>query len=248
MSTHHTAIVLEYIAALNAINDLEQLEHKFSDVVGQLGYDHFAMISHVDLGNVPRGFVNLINFPVEWRLFVLKNKLYIHDPVISYASRSAQPFCWEDIDLAKSVTESQYLTEAKDAGLKFGFTVPVHVPGSVSGSVNLASRQKISAELLPASHYAAIFSFEAARRITQQDMFRPRKTDKGLTSRQRECLALAGQGKSDSVIAQILGLKTRTVHDYIEQAKARYNASSRTTAVVQALFRGDISYPELLQH
>ena len=62
-----------------------------------------------------------------------------------------------------------------------------------------------------------------------------------LTTRERECLALAATGKSDLKIGKILSLSEKTVSTYIQRAKLRYGVDTRIEAVVCALRRGEFA-------
>ena len=66
-----------------------------------------------------------------------------------------------------------------------------------------------------------------------------------LPPRERECLTLAGCGKSDWVIGEVLGVSWRTAHNAIERAKKRYGVSHRVQAVVRAVFDGQIMVDDL---
>jgi LuxR family quorum-sensing system transcriptional regulator CciR len=61
-----------------------------------------------------------------------------------------------------------------------------------------------------------------------------------LPARERECLELAGRGKSDWAIGQMLGLRKSSVHNSLERTKKRYGVSHRIQAVVRAAFEGQI--------
>jgi DNA-binding CsgD family transcriptional regulator len=67
-----------------------------------------------------------------------------------------------------------------------------------------------------------------------------------LSTRERQCLELAAQGKSDWEIARILGLAERTVHTHVEKAKRRMQVSTRVQAVVHALFQQQISFENVV--
>ena len=62
-----------------------------------------------------------------------------------------------------------------------------------------------------------------------------------LSKRERECLLLAAQGKSDWAIAELLGLSERTAHHAIERAKHKYGVSTRVQAIVHAIAAGEFS-------
>src|SRR6185295_14639110 len=102
---------------------------------------------------------------------------------------------------------------------------------------------------LPASQYMGCFAFEAARRIRSLEQARLNRTPlerPQLTARQLDCLVLAAQGKSDGVIAQLLGISSETVHQHMETAKRRYGVASRTQLVVRALFDNQITFADTM--
>jgi LuxR family quorum-sensing system transcriptional regulator CciR len=104
--------------------------------------------------------------------------------------------------------------------------------------------------MLPASQYMGCFAFEAARRIRgleQAAQNRPPVDRRPLSGRQLDCLVLAAQGKSDSVIAQLLGISPETVHQHIETAKRRYGVATRTQLVVRALFDNQITFADTMR-
>jgi len=61
-----------------------------------------------------------------------------------------------------------------------------------------------------------------------------------LTPRQRQCLALARNGKTSKQIAGVLGISRCTVDQYIGQACRRLGARNRAQAVAEAVTRGEI--------
>ena len=72
----------------------------------------------------------------------------------------------------------------------------------------------------------------------------PAKNSRGggkLSRRERECLALAANGKTDRQIGKILSLSEKTVSTYIQRAKLRYGVKTRIQAVVFALRDGEIA-------
>ena len=61
-----------------------------------------------------------------------------------------------------------------------------------------------------------------------------------LTPRQRQCLALARNGKTSMQISGVLGISRRTVDQYIGEACKRLGARNRAQAVAEAVTRGEI--------
>ena len=87
------------------------------------------------------------------------------------------------------------------------------------------------------------FGFEAARRLAKQQR---RLSSKQLSPRQRECVILVAQGKSNWEIGTILGLSPVTIAHYLTDARSRYDVTSRQQLVVRALLDGEISFAEIL--
>jgi len=59
-----------------------------------------------------------------------------------------------------------------------------------------------------------------------------------LSDRERDCLALAAEGHSDAEIAARLGIADTTAHFYIEKAKGKLGARTRTQAVAKLIAAG----------
>jgi DNA-binding CsgD family transcriptional regulator len=68
-----------------------------------------------------------------------------------------------------------------------------------------------------------------------------------LSPRERQCLELAAQGKSDWVSSRILGLSERTVHNHVENAKRRLQVATRMQAVMHALAGQQISLGDVVR-
>ena len=68
-----------------------------------------------------------------------------------------------------------------------------------------------------------------------------------LTPRERQCLTLVAQGKSDWTIGRVLSLGESTVHYHIERLKRRLRVATRTQAVVQAVMTGEISFGDVFR-
>ena len=92
---------------------------------------------------------------------------------------------------------------------------------------------------LPQRMYSAL-SLEAAEKAGSCGA-------RGLTRRERQCLELAAQGKSDWVAGRILGISERTVHNHIEHAKRRLGVATRVQAIVHALVSRQIAFGDVIR-
>jgi LuxR family quorum-sensing system transcriptional regulator CciR len=244
-------LVQAFTRAAADADDMAGLRDLIADACRDLGIDYFALVHHIRFGRPTNQHVRLTNYPPEW-VALIREQDRVSDPVLRIAERSATGFRWTEIESIAPLTpqDRAVLRQAVRHGLGDGFTVPNHIPGEAFGSCHFAVR---AGRPFPDQHVHAVqlignFAFEAARRLIASDA---PSTDKylepaPLTDRQRECLVFAARGKSDSVIAQLLAIRPRTVNEHIEAAKRRYCVATRSQLMVRALFRSEILYSEVL--
>jgi LuxR family quorum-sensing system transcriptional regulator CciR len=246
--------VAEFVRASKRTTQMAELGALLLDASANFGFDHVALVHHVDLSNVVSAArsVQFINYPDAWRALIRARAYYRDDPVLSAVQRSAAGFLWSDLPkiLSLSARQTEILAAASTCGLGEGFTVPINVPGEFLGSCSFATRRgrELRQEILPAAQYVGCFAFEAARRIGAIHGARDEEESKPtLTPRQFDCVVLVAQGKSDWHIGQLLGISQETVHQHIEAAKKRYQVASRTQLVVRALFDSQITFADVLK-
>lgn len=241
--------VQTYVRQVAAADTFEDLEGLLSNVLHELGFDFYALVHHVNVVSPPLGFVKVTNYPVQWREDFTSFRYYADDPTRVACQMTAKPFLWNGLDeiLKLSKRQQAFMQAAKQRGIGLGYTVPIHVPGRVSGSVNLATApgREVAKDALPAAHHISVFTFEAARRIAEESAaldFDP----VNLTGRQLEVVSLVAQGKSNWSTAKILGIGERTVKEHLQEAMASYGVSSRTELVVRSLFDGNLSFADVI--
>ena len=143
-------------------------------------------------------------------------------------------------DLARD--QRRILNEAAECGLRKGLTIPIHSPGALPASCSLVpGPDGIDPLIVPDLQLMAFHAHEEARLRATGETRKPVV----LTKRQKECLALAARGKSDPLIADILGIKTATAKHTIEHARARYGVSSRIQAIMFAYLDGTLTLSDL---
>jgi LuxR family transcriptional regulator, quorum-sensing system regulator CciR len=224
--------------------DRDQLRQAFGRAVQELGFDHFAL-----QGEGAR--LLLADLPANW--------IFRPDPardiIFSAAARSLSPFLWSDIP--RFVALSRADARAVENGPP-GFAVPIHAgpfsagtaasPGlaDVSGFAGCCSFLVRRGAILPvesfaAAHYIATLALEGLQRVDRAKPVHPR-----LTPRQRDCMILAAQGKSDWEIGKLLGISESTVHKHIEDAKRRFGVSTRIQLIVRGLAEARLSFTDIL--
>lgn len=211
-----------------------------------MGCSWFALSHHIDfLAGSEKG-VRVHNYPEEWARWFDEQGLGVNDPVHRASQRRAAGFLWHEIPSFSRPRRGDraILARARHHGIYDGLTIPTHIPGEAHGSVSFAWARGSPAtpEALMFAQSIGAFVFEAARQLSGGTAANdpPRLTD-----RQIECLLWAARGKSDSVIAQIMKLRTATVSEHLRNARSRYDARSRISLAIRALFDGTICFGDI---
>ena len=244
--------VQDFVRAANRVDNYPDLKSLLIKVNKAFGFDHVALVPHVQLVGAGHGAMDLIDYPDPWREQSRRHNYFNDDPVIAACQTSVAAFRWSELEriIRLSPRQREILLSARHCGLGDGFTVPLSVPGEFLGSCSFGTRtgRDLPEQSLPAAQYIACFAFEAARRIRTARTAVSRSGRASLSPRQYDCVVLAAQGKSDSVIGQLLGISRLTVHQHLEDAKQRYEVATRTQLVVRCLFDNQIVFGDILPH
>lgn len=208
--------------ALEGAGTMAELEAQLALIQQELGFSgHYLSFQPAGSANrVPlTDLVDPADFPAA--------------AIEAVAARRVRPFFWD---------RSSNRPQTRRTGSSI-FVAPLHIPEIATGFACWFSGGNVfQRPSLAAGQYLAACVFEQLHRLSNELPPAPRR----LSKRQRDCLLLAARGKSDWVASQILGLQPDTVHKYIEQAKTRYNVSTRTELVVRALYSGELHFHELI--
>lgn len=172
------------------------------------------------------------------------------DPTVSHCQNQILPLSWDELDFSNEneTIARQIMSEAREFGLKSGFSIPVHGANGEVALLSFASSvepEKAKARILEAIPYAQFFSgfiHEAAKRIFNASQMLLTKDT--LTCREKECLLWAAEGKTAWETSQILDVSERTINFHMQNAAAKLNVSNRAHAVARAISERLIS-PQL---
>jgi LuxR family transcriptional regulator, quorum-sensing system regulator CciR len=243
------SFVTEIVEHLRNVTSESDILRIVDDVSRALGFDYFALIHHADLSRLSPSLVHIDTYPAVWREHFIANSIYLDDPILNACARTHLGFAWHEVtDIIKlSPRHRAILESARREGIGDGFTVPINIPGEVNGSCSFATRfgKVLPHNYLIFAQLLGSFAFQAARQIKQKAHPNTSRRLPMLTPRQRECVVLVGNGKTDWEIATILGLKEDTVTKYLNAARERYGVARRMQLVVAAIYDGQISLNEL---
>jgi DNA-binding CsgD family transcriptional regulator len=237
----------EFIRIVRAVEDWRQLRSVMRDVADEMGFRHFALITHEDLRSPKPGQIDLRDYPDGASSRIIDGLRYRRDPVMRGCAFADSAFIWSQLGEIIDIDHHDRIAfelGGRD-GLNEGITVPCAKLGHPLGSCTFAGLKSApSAELLlgPAQ-LIGVFAFQRARALAND--IRGRGPVPRLEPRMRDCILLAGQGLRDKLIGHRLGLTHRTVESYLRDARKLFGARDRTELVVAALLSGEITLHEV---
>jgi DNA-binding CsgD family transcriptional regulator len=234
------------IQTLRAAKEPSELVTLMEAVTREFGFRHYALIHHVDLRRARPEYVDLKDYPdaITDRLF--GQARYRRDPVIRGCIFSDSAFLWSELHHIIRLDKHDRASFAAGAreGLNEGITVPYSRLGEFMGSCTFAGTRNPDAagRYLGPAQMIGIFAFQAARRLLSSAAPMPPPR---LHPRPRDCVVLAGRGRSNKQIARELALAPRTVDGYLTEARRLFHAHSRVELVVSAVLAGEVDLHEL---
>jgi LuxR family quorum-sensing system transcriptional regulator CciR len=250
--------VQAFIDCSRRVASAEDLHDLMRSISRDMGFDHFALVHHVDLRPwarfanhlVGNDFIVLSDYPQFWVDQYISDGIVADDPVLIASQRTNVGFAWDTVpDLLKLTPLQRDITERTHrAGLVNGFTVPANVPGELNGSCNfaIAAGRDLPRQNLAMAQLIGSFAFQAARELVARQRKIEIPEPPRLSQRQLECIVLVARGKSDWEIGKILGISEETVKWHLKDARARYDVSKRVQLVTRTLFDGQVALTELL--
>ena len=144
-------------------------------------------------------------------------------------------FLWSEASPREYPVWENYWEALNEHGIGDGTAVHLFAPGGTTSRVTVAfGRDALSPRERKAVELASFALIH--RMLALAPAGKPGVPM--LSERERDCLALAAEGNSDSEIATRLGIAHSTAHFYIEKAKYRLGAKTRTQAVAKLIAAG----------
>ncbi len=180
----------------------------------------------------------------KWVKHYQESHLKNIDPVVQSAQRQFHPINWKMLDWSKRRSR-QFFREAADSGVgNQGLTVPIRGPhgqfavltiNDATSDDNWQSFIKdYTQDMLILSHYIHKTIHEVAK-------FGRKGSNRELSPRERDVLALLATGQSRAQIAEKLGISEHTVRVYLDTARTKMGALNTTQAVALAIRSGVVN-------
>ncbi|MGK6315610.1 LuxR family transcriptional regulator [Neorhizobium sp. DT-125] len=177
-----------------------------------------------------------VTYSKDWVEHYKRENYLDCDPVILDGFKRLLPLEWNEFEVSKPRLK-KFFGEAAEFGVgRYGVTVPIRGQHGERALFTITSD-------VPAAEWAAMrriymrdFQVLAAHiheMILRLEGVKPKAV--ALSRREREVLLWISEGKTAPEIATILGLSTKTVRFYLENARGKLDVVNNTQAVVKAI-------------
>ena len=202
-------------------------------VVDRVMYLHLPPIGAPD-GRKPR--LRAEGFPEELVLRYLGERLYRDNPALRHAHQRADPVYWDEVaELAPAnERESEFAEIFRRADLGDGVGIPVFGPDGRMGQCGLGFRKGVR-RLEPAVLREFQWVCELAHLRYCALLVPALGPLPELSLRETEVLAWVARGKSNPLIAEILGISSHTVDAHLRRIYLKLGVFDRISAAVRGI-------------
>lgn len=224
----------------------EQAWRQFLSFANELGFHQVTYQHRPPLGAEDEGRVMVVadGFPEAWIASYIRKKRYRQDPIVSHALTTTEPFLWSEVGRRTPLGQDQqsFLAEMRAAGLGDGIALQAFGPANRNGYFGLGFGGKADPALTGAETVLALrWACQTAHARYCAMLAAQRPALPTLSDREREILEWIARGKSNSVIADIVGLSNHTVDAYVRRIFSKLGTRDRLSATLRALGAGLIS-------
>ena len=201
-------------------------------------YIHFPRAGSPEMA---QSWVRAKGFPPDW-LEQTNGQLFEHDPVCAQAAIHPVPFKWSDVGRMRQLTpeEEAFHEDAVRLGLVDGIAIPVFGPAGRHGYAGIAFPAGVDdVEPCRLLHFQIVSQYMHQRYCELVPL--KEKPSVLLSPREQEVLRWVAQGKSNSVIADILGVSTNTVDTHLRRIYQKLKVGDRVSAALAGLGHGIIT-------
>lgn len=239
--THARMLALPF----EGTRDARSLNRRMLPQLARFGFDSLSYFVTTQVSGIVAGDMLWTTLPRAWAACYRDQAYVAIDPRLAPTRRRIAPFLWEAGECGDDWRVRRFLADAQRQGIASGVVISLHdSPGrwvtvtfdSRLGPVSPARREALAAHLGDLLLLAiALHERMLARPVTQR---RQRRTERSLTFRERDCLALAARGLSSADIGARLSVAERTVNFHFRNIKTKLGAINRPEAIARGISLG----------
>lgn len=227
---------------LAAAEDITQFKKVLLQVAEDFGFPLVNVtVVNIAPGGGPRERA-MRNDPPSWAPHVLDAAAAARDPCLELVRTSCTPFAY-DQDLYVRKGAGDLWEEQAPFGFKTGISAVLHAkPGRRFCTIGMDRDDPLPKDnvelmrLLADLQLMVAFAQDTAYKLLLADEVDPQVID--LSTRERDVLAWASQGKTAWETGMLLSISEHTVNKHLASAAKRLGCSSKAQAVARAIERG----------
>jgi LuxR family quorum sensing-dependent transcriptional regulator len=241
ISASHRNFIYDTINRLASLASLSEVAAGFTDAMAKFGFSSLGISALPPPGEGVNPLVLIESAPKGYRDDYIHERFYAVNHVAAHARATCEPFRFSDAPYAprEARRHERFMQALESYQIGKGVIVPIGHPANTAACVWLAGKNpEVHDNAILATQLISLFAASKAHALS-----RPRQGARSgtLTTRERDALAWAAQGKSAWEIGEILGISKRTVDEHVQTACRKLNAANRTQAVAAALRDGLIA-------
>lgn len=242
------ALIERHGTEISRASSIDNLHEALAHATHDMGFERFALSLEIGRGVECGTSVLIHDYPPGWADIYTSFNLAETDPVVRASEQSLLGFRWIELPNMVPMTRDEAMTfeMGQRHGLADGFTVPRHLPGSMTGCCTFvvgAGTPMPNDNIIVADMLGAL-AIARARYLSGWPVPLP---ETKLTDRQRDCVLWAARGKTDWEISRILHIGRETVIQHLSDARGRYGTSNRASLILCALFDGVIGFADIFR-
>ena len=227
------------LAEIRAVQSVLSLREATMAAFTRLGYPSAYFVTPVTSDRRFGRVHSANNMPDAW-CDAYPVKLRFEDPLPDLALRLCRPLLWSEVRAIEPPgrVEEPFYAFLSKLGFNEGLALPTYGPGARTGFVGLPATPHASTSDETAAMAHAIAQMSFLRYCELIDTQVP--SDVRLSERELDVVYWIAMGKSNSVIAEILGISAETVDSYVRRAFRKLGVSDRTSAVLHSVLAGHL--------
>jgi DNA-binding CsgD family transcriptional regulator len=234
---------LDFIEATERADSTAELQQLLSATLQQFGVPHYTVGAMLhETKNASPEFVTLVRgVTPAWSQHYWEHKYFNVDPAVHLAMQRVSGFSWSELEAQRlSQTSVRMFGEIREVlNIKGGYVVPVHDERGFSGIVALHHEDReLTAKAVQAVKLISIYAIKRAKEYVAARGPLAGPAPCPLSQRQREILAYAAVGKSETDTGDILCIAAATVREHMTKVRHALGVRTKTQAVVYALRKG----------
>lgn len=236
-----------FISKTQEITSPDELLEFFVKYIDNIGFEYVAFFMLAENNNYTKKVEDgllYFNFKQEWMDCYREKKYLEHDPMVELSKTASRPFQWF-LDKEKNYNlnekQQELVNDMHEHGFKTGLVCPVFLPGGRLIHCALATQRTVldlsESDMIEIGYLC----HQIYNRYTELNREKNVAKVISLSQRESDVLHWAAMGKSNSTIADILGISPHTVDTLMRRCFKKLDVSNRTSAVLKAVSSGLIS-------